>query len=106
MSLVHLTSNTTTNNNNYKMVIPRNADNRLIEVDVNDVLGRGNYGYVFRGTLNGSSGAKKVAVKRIQLTDLSNLKNHRLDKLFHLNVIQLFHIEDDEYFRGKMISFV
>lgn len=100
MSLVHITTSFNNNNNNYKMVIPGHADNRLIEIDFNDVLGRGNYGYVFRGTLNGSSGAKKVAVKRIQLTDLRDLKNNnRLDKLFHLNVIQLYHIEDDEFFR-------
>jgi hypothetical protein len=62
-----------------------------------EVLGKGNFGIVFRGSHQG----KEVAVKRLDL--------HRLDqedrevnlqiKLEHENVVQILSVEEDDTFR-------
>lgn len=68
-----------------------------LEVCKTDILGKGAYGYVFKGWLSGV----QVAVKRIQLPDLpeSCRESRALDRLYHPNVIKLLHIEDDDNFR-------
>jgi serine/threonine-protein kinase/endoribonuclease IRE1 len=64
-----------------------------------DIIGKGGYGVVFRGSFSGQD----VAVKRIQLMDANNGSNSRelpnLRKLKHGNIVELFHVEDNEDFR-------
>ena len=75
--------------------------NKEILVDKNKILGKGGFGSVFLGTL----GIKRlpVAVKRIELMKMDETSSKReeeaLGNLDHLNVIKLFHAEDDEDFR-------
>lgn len=71
----------------------------LIQVNENEILGRGTYGFVFTGTLHGV----QVAVKRIRLEDLAlshgECNKLMLDKLYHPYVINLLHVEQDQNYR-------
>ena len=70
-----------------------------IEIDTKQILGRGAYGYVFKGSWNG----KEVAVKRVQLLDLEEIIHDRelsaLQRFDHSNVINLLCVQDDAHFR-------
>ena len=63
----------------------------------NKILGEGRYGTVFEGVWRG----KPVAIKRIQLSDISSNQREEeaLQKLEHPNVIKLLHVESDSTFR-------
>jgi serine/threonine protein kinase len=63
----------------------------------NKILGEGGYGTVFEGVWHG----KPVAIKRIQLSDISSNQREEeaLQKLEHPNVIKLLHVESDSTFR-------
>lgn len=58
-------------------------------------LGQGGYGSVFPGKLDGCS----VAVKRVQLTKLTNDEESAMGKLNHENVVKLLHSESDNDFK-------
>jgi hypothetical protein len=64
-----------------------------------DIIGQGRYGVVFRGNFSGQD----VAVKRIQLMDANNESNSRellnLCQLKHDNIVEFFHVEDNDDFR-------
>jgi predicted Ser/Thr protein kinase len=70
-----------------------------VQFDRNNLIGKGRYGVVFRGTFKG----EEVAVKRVQRMDsrTSNdrevLNNQQL--LNHPNIVMLKHYEEDEDFR-------
>ena len=67
-----------------------------IAYDRNKLLGEGGFAKVFDGRWN----EKKVAVKRVQLLDVgSTQEEEALQRLNHPNVIKLFHVENNEYFR-------
>ena len=61
------------------------------------VLGQGGFAHVFEGRWN----ERKVAVKRVLLEDVGSTKQEEeaLQRLNHPNVIKLFHVENNEYFR-------
>jgi serine/threonine protein kinase len=61
------------------------------------ILGIGGYGIVYKKIWN----EEEVAVKRIPLTHISSNEREEeaLKKLDHLNVVKLFHVENDENFR-------
>lgn len=66
------------------------------------ILGKGDFGFVFPGTWKNSAGVRlPVAVKRIFLGnilsgphDVTNVRN-----LSHPNIVKLYDILDDNYFR-------
>jgi serine/threonine protein kinase len=61
-----------------------------------EILGTGYFGIVYEGTWNG----RMVAVKRIQSDTTSNEREEEaLKTLHHPNVVKLFHVEKDEYFK-------
>ena len=63
-----------------------------------DLLGRGRYGFVYRGTCDN----KDVAVKRILLDNLEkddDKEENFLTKYQHANVLKLFHTETNETFK-------
>jgi serine/threonine-protein kinase/endoribonuclease IRE1 len=66
-------------------------------VDLNNKLGEGGYGIVFKGTWDG----KPVAVKRILSDHVASNKQEEeaLQRLDHPNVIKLFHVKSDNNFR-------
>lgn len=67
-----------------------------VQLELDKVLGRGRYGFVFKGLLKGI----EVAVKRIQLVDFENQREQiALQRFEHPNVIRLIHVEEDEHFR-------
>ncbi len=61
------------------------------------LLGKGGYGFVFLGTLNG----QQVAVKRVQLDDTDPVDNEEkvLQQLNHPNVVRLFYCHTDDDFK-------
>lgn len=68
------------------------------ECDENQVLGRGGYAVVFRGTFN----RQPVAIKRIQLIDAGEYDEEFEQTLLHLNhpnVVRYLHSESDAYFK-------
>lgn len=69
---------------------------RKVTYDRNRLLGKGGYGAVFLGMLNG----KEVAVKRIEHHNRSDDKEEKaLRILDHPNVIKIFATEDNDDFR-------
>ena len=67
-----------------------------VQYDEDQVLGRGCYAIVFRGTFN----RQPVAVKRIQLIDASGEEEEAaLCSLHHPNVVKLVHSENDAHFK-------
>jgi serine/threonine protein kinase len=76
-----------------KCVTPNDKSFRL---DIKKKLGRGGFGFVFKGKYNG----QEAAVKRILLDDVSNSREETaLQKFDHENVVKLYHHRDDENFR-------
>jgi serine/threonine-protein kinase/endoribonuclease IRE1 len=71
------------------------SSNRKIEIEGAIPLGEGGYGKVFPGKYNGH----KVAVKRVDLFQVSDNEEIALLKLDHPNIIKLLHSEDDEFFK-------
>ncbi|XP_046653942.1 serine/threonine-protein kinase/endoribonuclease ire-1-like [Daphnia pulicaria] len=64
--------------------------------DIKKNLGRGGFGFVFKGKYNG----QEVAVKRIELLKLQDSREETaLQKFDHENVVKLYHHRDDENFR-------
>ena len=61
-----------------------------IQYDKGQIIGRGGYGYVFRGTFN----KIQVAVKRVQLVGLATREEEALSRLDHPNIVKLFYWED------------
>lgn len=63
------------------------------------ILGRGAFGTVFLGTLDGV----EVAVKRVQLLDLEEgvhtREENAMKLLDHPNVLKLIHVEENEDFK-------
>ncbi|XP_045027701.1 serine/threonine-protein kinase/endoribonuclease IRE2 [Daphnia magna] len=70
-------------------------EGKKITFERNATLGEGAYGSVFRGKFEG----RQVAVKRILLNKINKNEEECLQKLKHLNIIKLFHIESDNDFR-------
>ena len=77
------------------------ASNRVddsIKYNRDEILGKGAYAFVFKGTFHG----RQVAVKRVQLLDI-NEDNERemlaMKKLNHQNVVQLYHAHKDGEFK-------
>lgn len=72
-----------------------------VQYDENQLLGRGRYAIVFRGTLN----RQPVAVKRIQLIDVHQEDDGEEDpagiisQLHHPNVVKLLHVETDIHYK-------
>ena len=72
-----------------------------LQYDRENRIGEGGYCSVFRGTFNGEN----VAVKRVLLIDVNDVKNRELEnneKLSRLNppnIVQFKHYEEDEFFR-------
>lgn len=68
-----------------------------LEIDKEDILGKGGYGVVFAGTYNGDP----VAIKRVPLTDdpTELREEEALQKLNHPNVIKLYCITTNDNFR-------
>ena len=72
----------------------------VIKVRDNVKLGSGGYGEVFYGTYSGKVRQKRsVAVKKIDLSKSDKREESALQKLYHPNVIQLFHETVDQNFR-------
>ena len=67
-----------------------------IELDPTDRLGEGAHGSIFSGKLNNE---RNIAVKRVQLIDTDEREEGALQKLDHLNVVKLYHIENDDAFK-------
>jgi serine/threonine protein kinase len=61
---------------------------------VDKLIGRGQYGQVYRGTCKGS----KVAIKRV-LIDGEDWEYGEMKKLDHPNLLNLLHLEDKDPFR-------
>jgi serine/threonine protein kinase len=69
---------------------------RKIKIDVPPVpLGEGGFGSVFLGQFDD----RQVAVKRVDLFNVSENEEKSLQMLDHPNVIKLFHSESDENFK-------
>ncbi len=66
-----------------------------IEFNPKDRLGKGSHGSVFSGKFDG----RQIAVKRIQLIDTDEREEEALQRLNHLNVVKLFHVENHEAFK-------
>lgn len=79
-----------------------------ITIDRKDILGRGGYGAIFKGSLsvNNKDGVEgteiiDVAVKRLEIDTLEmNMKERELKQmeLNHPNVVKLLHYEEDYNF--------
>jgi len=72
--------------------------NRRIDYDQSQILGKGGFAIVFRGSFDGNI----VAVKRIQqdmLAEDNQREEEALRRLDHPNVITLLFVEDDEDFK-------
>ncbi len=68
---------------------------KRIEYDRSNILGRGGFAVVFRGTFDG----KPVAVKRLQEDTVAidvQREETALRRLDHPNVIRLIHVENDD----------
>nr|CAH0106343.1 unnamed protein product [Daphnia galeata] len=66
-----------------------------IELDQTDRFGEGAHGSIFSGKFNN----KQIAVKRVQLIDTDEREEGALQKLDHLNVVKLNHIENHDTFK-------
>jgi serine/threonine-protein kinase/endoribonuclease IRE1 len=68
-----------------------------MEIDREQILGKGRFGIVYMGSWN----RMPVAIKRIQLVhlDSSEKEEEALRNLKHPNVIQIYHAENDTDFR-------
>lgn len=69
--------------------------------DVNEILGRGGFGVVFRGTWGNGVEVQLAAVKRVQLIDIQDSDRHEenMKNLFHANVVKLLDVTDRGDFR-------
>ncbi|KAI9557855.1 hypothetical protein GHT06_014605 [Daphnia sinensis] len=73
---------------------------KKIKFDPRVKLGSGGYGSVFRGEFQNDGVCLIVAVKKVSLDDVNTNEEEALRKLqHHLNIVQLFHCEDDDNFR-------
>jgi serine/threonine protein kinase len=71
-----------------------------IKLDKDTILGRGDYGKIFRGEWNN----KLVAVKLIKLNKIKKYNQEEeliLKRLDHPNVVKFLHIENDSEYRQK-----
>jgi serine/threonine-protein kinase/endoribonuclease IRE1 len=74
-----------------------------LSYDENEILGKGNAGFVFRGSFGQDQ--NPVAVKRVQLASMRKDEEFQkreeatLASLNHPNVIKLLHVEEDSTFR-------
>ncbi len=72
-----------------------------LRFDRQNQIGEGGFGSVFTGTFNGEN----VAVKRVLLIDVNDVKNRELEnnvklsRLNHPNIVQFKHYEQDDDFR-------
>lgn len=80
-----------------------NAKELKIQYDPKDLLGQGGFGFVFRGTFRKADEDTPipVAVKRIQfvagyVSPIDGREEEALMKLNHVNVVRLFHVENQE----------
>lgn len=81
----------------------RNLSAADVQMDRNNVIGRGRSAIIFGGTY----GKFKVAIKRVMTTDLhSHWENRSVDDCFdkitalqHPNVLKIIGLYDDEHFR-------
>lgn len=68
-----------------------------------ELIGNGGFGVVYPGTWENEKGVQiKVAVKRVQLTDIKENDRHEelcLKKLNHIQVVKLFDVSQDDNFR-------
>ena len=74
------------------------TDRKRVEYDRSNVLGKGGFAVVFRGTFDG----KPVAVKRLQEDTVAidvQREETALRRLDHPNVIRLIYVENDEDFK-------
>ena len=68
----------------------------MIAFDTTNRLGEGMFGILFPGTFKGL----KVAVKRMLLSDSDENEENALWHLGqHPNIVQLYHVEYDTYFK-------
>jgi predicted Ser/Thr protein kinase len=69
----------------------------MLMCDRQKILGKGGFAIVFEGTWGGV----KVAVKRILKSDAVTKEQEEkaLKMLDHINVIKLFHVEEDQDFK-------
>lgn len=87
-----------------KKVEPDDSGLRYTRNEENIILGRGGYGFVFRGSYED----KQVAIKRTQLCQLENNNIHEIEgyaKLEHQNVIKILRCKDDNVFRCFHVYF-
>lgn len=69
---------------------------RKIKVDKNKRIGKGGFGDVFEGKFEG----QQVAVKRVINIDLADdRESEALQRLKHLNVVELLYVEHGEDFK-------
>ena len=67
--------------------------------DLNKMLGEGRYGKVFLYVLRGVEVAAKRIEKSPNIQNDDNKEGEAMQKLNHPNVIKLFEVESDVYFR-------
>ena len=66
-----------------------------IQFNRKDIIAQGAYGIVFRGKFNG----REVAVKRVELRNVSENEENALRELDHPNVIKFFYAKSDDDFK-------
>ena len=74
-----------------------NAENLIVYQGTKEnIIGRGNFGLVFRGTFND----EEVAVKRVQLVEVIEREEETFRQLGqHENIVQLLYAENQGEFR-------
>lgn len=62
-----------------------------------NIVGKGGNGNIYKANFNG----EMVAIKRVELTNIvsDQREDKALQKLQHLNIVKLIHLEDSGYFR-------